>query len=276
MMARHKKTDDLIQAAYNVLEQLNPMTLRQCYYQLVAGQVIPNCKASYDKLGRALTDARRNNLIPWEWLIDRTRTPHQVPMWYDGDNFLNCVLPQFRIDVWQTQPEYIECWVEKDALSGVFDPITHQYGVTLCVCRGYPSASFLYEASERLGLYPSQTILYFGDFDPSGNDMPRAICEGLADFGCYPRFCRCALNPDDIEQYGLPHDPAKKTDTRSKAHIAKHGDVSVELDALPVNILRSRITTEIEARLNLDELARIRSIEKAERDRMMHLVNINN
>lgn len=273
-MARQKKTDDLIRAAYDALAELNPMTLRQCYYQLVSKQIIENNESQYNRLGRILTTARRDGVIPWEWLIDRTRIPHSVPMWYDREDFADCVLPQFRLDVWQTQDVYVECFVEKDALAGVFEPITNQYGVTLCVCRGYPSASFLYAAARRLNKYNNTVLLYWGDHDPSGMDMPRAIRDGLGEFQCYPEISRCALNADDIEAYNLPHDPAKRTDTRAKKFIDMHGDCAVELDALPVNVLRDKIRREIEARLNLDELAFVRERENQERARMASLLAV--
>ena len=273
-MARHKKTEDLILAAYDALADLNPMTLRQCYYQLVSRQIIENNETQYNRLGRVLTQARRDGVIPWEWLIDRTRIPHRVPMWDDTDDFVGSVLPQFRLDVWETQENYVEVFVEKDALAGVFEPITRIYGVTLCVCRGYPSASFLYEAAGRLRHYNNPVVLYWGDHDPSGMDMPRAIRDGLGEFSCYPEMRRCALNAEDIAEHHLPHDPAKRSDTRSRKFIDKHGDCAVELDALPVDVLRARIKMEIEARLNLDELSALKAREGQERARMARMLAV--
>ena len=34
-------------------------------------------------------------------------------------------------DVWPTQPAYVEVWLEKDALSGIFEQELRPYGVTL-------------------------------------------------------------------------------------------------------------------------------------------------
>lgn len=272
MGRRNKKTTALIEAAYVVLDELHPMTLRQVYYQLVAKQVIANRQSEYNRLSRALTGARRDGIVPWEWIVDRTRTPSAPPMWDNAADFTNCVLPQFRLDIWPTQDQYIEVWVEKDALGGIFEPITCKYGVTLCVCRGYPSASFLYEAVDRFSYHDNPVMLYWGDHDPSGMDMGRNLVDGLAEFDCPIEFVRCALNMHDIEQYNLPHDPAKKTDTRARAFIAQHGDIAVELDALPVNVLRKRITTEIEARLNLTAFEALRNHEQHERDRLHDLM----
>ena len=49
-------------------------------------------------------------------------------------------------------------------------------------------------------------ILYFGDFDPSGEDMVRSLPERL---GSYPEIVKCALTFDDVERYDLPSDFTK-------------------------------------------------------------------
>ena len=39
--------------------------------------------------------------------------------------------------MWADQPRYCECWLEKDALSGIFEEVLEPYGVTLNVGRGF-------------------------------------------------------------------------------------------------------------------------------------------
>lgn len=135
----HPKTLSLIEAAAEVLSEYNPMTLRQVYYQLVARQVIDNCRSEYQRLSNALVQARQEELIPWEWLEDRVRQPRIVRMWQDLPDFLDTVRRAYRKDIWPSQPQYVEVWLEKDALSGIFAAITQEYGVTLVVGRGYNS-----------------------------------------------------------------------------------------------------------------------------------------
>ena len=48
------------------------------------------------------------------------------------------------------QPDYVEIWLEKDALAGVVYTITERWDVPLYVTRGYPSLSYLYDAAEYL------------------------------------------------------------------------------------------------------------------------------
>ena len=117
------------------------------------------------------------------------------------------------------------------------------------------------------------TILYFGDFDPSGEDMVRSLRERLTFFGSRPEILKCALVAEDVNQYDLPSDFTKQTDTRSHAFVAKYGDLAVELDALPVDALRERLVTEIENRIDIDALNEVKTLEQRERDRLIELMS---
>ena len=95
----------------------------------------------------------------------------------------------------------------------------------------------------------------------------------LASFGCKPRIIKCALTRADIKCYHLPPDFTKKSDTRRAAFVARHGDVAVELDALPVDVLRGRLVEEVERRMDLRALKRVRGLEARERQRLATLLS---
>jgi hypothetical protein len=229
------KTLKLIEAAYQVLQEYHPMTLRQCYYQLVSKHFLDNNLNQYKRLSNALVKARQQGIITWDWVEDRIRQPRVVSMWRDLSDFLDTVRQAYWKDIWPSQPTYLEVWLEKDALSGIFEDITSEYGVTLVVGRGYNSWSAYKDAAERIAYQDKPTIiLYFGDFDPSGEDIARALNVSLDFFGISQEITveKVALTKDDVLAYNLPPDFTKKTDSRSKAFVAKHGDMTVELDAL--------------------------------------------
>ena len=175
----------------------------------------------------------------------------------------------YRRDVWETQPEYLEVWLEKDALSGIFEDLLSGYGVTLNVGRGYDGWDSIHHAADRYGDGEGVTVLYFGDFDPSGEDMVRSLRDRLAELETCPEIVKCALTFNDVTRYNLPPDFTKKTDTRRAAFVAKYGDVAVELDALPVDVLQERIRGEVEARLDLDALRAVQEEEAVERRRLV-------
>lgn len=266
-MSRHVKTITLIETAREILAADHPMTVRQVYYQLVSRQVIKNNRGQYQAVSAALVDARKEKIIPWEWIEDRLRKPRDVAMWRDLADFAQ-VAQQYRRDVWHTQPTCIEVWLEKDALSGIFEDVLDRYGVTLNVGRGFDGWDSIYHAAERYGDGDGITVLYFGDFDPSGECMYHSLRERLAFFKSCPEIIKCALTADDIERYHLPPDFAKVTDTRHDAFVAKHGDISVELDALPGDVLRQRLVDEVESRMDLEALAQVQRIERGERMRI--------
>jgi hypothetical protein len=266
-VSRHKKTSKLIKMAAEILRQYHPMTVRQVYYQLVSRQVIENSRSAYQSVSKALVAARREGLIPWAHIEDRLRRPRCAPMWSGLLDFAVTAAGCYRRDVWKTQPARIEVWLEKDALSGIFEDELDSYGVTLNVGRGFDGWDSIHNAASRLG--DGDVILYFGDFDPSGEDMVRSLRERLDDQGARPEIVKCALTIGDIEAYGLPADFTKASDTRSAAFVAKWGDVSVELDALPIEVLRERIVGEVEQRMDLTALQIVRAAEDEER---RHLV----
>jgi hypothetical protein len=258
------KTLELIDAARAELEKYHPMTLRQVFYRLVSGLVLENTEASYKRLSRVLVLARQEGAIPWEWIEDRLREPRRVSMWAGLADFAETAARAYRRDVWATQPAYLEAWLEKDALSGVFGQVLEGYGVTLNVGRGYDSWTSICEAAGRLD--DDTTILYFGDFDPSGEDMVRSLAERLGFFGCWPEIVKVALTLEDIARYRLPPMPAKQSDSRAAAHIAKHGNVAVELDALPPPVLRERLEAAVRERLDLEALEAVKELEDKERE----------
>lgn len=268
-MGKHAKTLDLIDKARAILAENHPMTLRQVYYQLVSSQDVKNNRGSYQTVGRALVDARKEGIIPWDWIEDRLRQPREVSMWAGLADFAETAQRAYRRDVWATQRGYLECWLEKDALSGIFEDVLGPYGVTLNVGRGYDGWDSIHNAADRYGDGEGVTVLYWGDLDPSGDDMVRSLRERLGFFGCRPEVIKCALTLEDIERYSLPPDLTKATDSRRAAFVARWGDLAVELDALPVDVLRGRLVVEVESRLDLDALAAVKQQEDKDRGRLV-------
>jgi len=268
-MAKHAKTLNMIAEMIGLLESDHPMTVRQVYYRLVSRQVVENNRGRYQAVSDALVDARKDGTIPWGWIEDRLRRPRTVSMWEDLADFADTAQRAYRRDVWLTQDVYIECWLEKDALSGIFEDALDEYGVTLNVGRGYDGWDSIHNAAQRyLDRDEDTIVLYFGDFDPSGEDMVRSLRERLAFFDCEPEVVKCALTVQDVARYNLPPNFTKTTDTRRADFVAKYGDVVVELDALPADVLRQRLIEEVEGRMDLAALESVKTRETREKERL--------
>ena len=274
-MAFHQKTLDLFAAVNGILgEYEGPLTLRQVYYRLVAAQIIQNTENEYKGLSKHLTRARLAGLVDDSRIIDRVRSTLRVQCWPDLSHFLQTVRRAYRREKWTSQDYNLEVWCEKDAVAGVLEPIANEYEIILYPCRGYNSYSALKEAAERIGYIDRPTVvLYMGDFDPSGQDMPRDIRDRLTkDFGVQLDLYVIALTRQQIEAYDLPPAPAKRTDSRAAAFMARHGDMAVELDALPPNVLQELVRDNVEQFFDKSAFEQEAEIEREERTKLEHLI----
>jgi hypothetical protein len=266
------------EAAREELAAHHPMTLRQLHYRLVSRDdvVHPNTISAYNTLSGWIRDDRLDGTVPWSWVEDRLRRARGWTGWDDPSKFLGEVLSGYRRDPWQddAQDHYVEVWCEKDALSGIFTYVLRYYRVTLNVGRGYDGWSSIKRAADRyqywdeIRLAPT-TVLYFGDFDPSGEDMHRSLVERLNELDAYPDVVKVALDLDDARR--LPGDVTKAGDSRAAAFVARYGNLAVELDALPVEDLQQRIRDGVESLMNMDALRESHRLEREQREQMSEL-----
>lgn len=233
------------------------LTLRQLYYQFVSRDLIANNQRQYKRLGSIINDARLAGCIDWNAIEDRTRNLEALQTWDDPEEILKAVANSFRFDKWEDQSWRVEVWIEKEALSGVFEGVCNELQVSYLSCKGYSSQSVMWRAAHRLKRYERggqrTCILYFGDHDPSGMDMGRDIQSRLNLFGSDVELRRVALNRDQVDVYGPPPNPAKLTDSRVEDYIRKYGDDSWELDALEPKVLSALVRTHVEEILDGDE-----------------------
>lgn len=294
-MRRTKAEIDSIKAAIHELcGQYAPMTVRQLFYQLTTVGAIAKTEQEYKGTVCRLTkEMRLNGELPWHWLADNTRWMHKPDTYGGITDLLESSQQAYRRALWdpQTNSDYCEVWIEKDALTGVFYDVTSDFDVPLMPCRGYPSLSFIRGAAESLvrelgtramaHTNPSACIYYFGDFDPSGVDISRSTEARLREFinEMHPagglmqqffHFHRVAVNHDQIEAMGLPTRPTKTSDSRS----AKFGhNVSVEVDAINPDTLRQMTRDCITAHIDEHQLQGLRDTEASERQLLEHVSN---
>lgn len=228
------------------------LTLRQLYYQLVARDVIPNQQKEYVILSNILKKGRMAGVVDWDAIEDRVRKP-QLPYWVvDIPDAIQDTVSQYRLNRMRGQEHNIEIWVEKDALSNVLSRVTQKYHIRLMVNRGYSSVSAMYDVFKRL--QNGDTILYFGDHDPSGLDMIRDIRERLFAFNeLHVDVVPVALTMDQIKQFNPPPNPTKIKDPRAGWYIEKYGHTSWELDALPPKELISLAESHVLDRIDLSK-----------------------
>lgn len=270
--------DWIIENSIDVLSQYENgiLTIRALHYQLVS-RGMTNTLQHYKRVVAAMEVARWDGRVDFEAFSDLDRAmcgttkatetvledkqdeaKRQVGLW----------MRSYGKNRWENQPYYPEILIEKKALEGVFAKPCAKWDVAVGACKGYPSLTFLYELSERLRDAQSEgkkpIILYFGDYDPSGEDIPRSIGENLQKFGVYDvEIRRIALMEQQVIEWKLPPAPAKETDSRTANW---DGLGQVELDAVKPEKLISMLNDAVNEIFDQDLYDELITQENEERE----------
>lgn len=262
------------------------LTVRQLYYQMIAQDLLPdswidekynlknhlpadtkNTIKSYKNLASILVDARLNGLVDWDMIEDRTRSFSGRTQDRMGADHLHGLAEHFERYLWGRQPERVYLIVEKEALAGVFERVCAEYHIPMMAARGYPSVSVIRDFVENT-MIPNrdytQTILHFGDHDPSGLDMTRDLRERIEMFLGEDQgeweIKRLSMNMDQIKKFKPPPNPAKTTDARYAGYRKQFGDESWELDAFTPKFLTDLVRNEVEQHIDWDEWQRVKDL----------------
>lgn len=240
------RTLPLMDAITEIVREYDRMTIRQLYYQLVSRGSIEKTEAAYRRVCDISGQMRIAGTLPYGKIADGNRQRRHVAQWGGPAELLEVATVQYRKDRWEQQGWHVEVWCEKDALSGVLLPVCEQWGVTYVATRGNPSMTLIYESAMFMAALPQPTlIVYVGDHDASGRGISDRLEAQFAQHTEGVAVTRVALNPDQIREYRLPTRPSKQTDSQHAKFAAAFGDASVEVDALPPDVLTEIVAGEI-------------------------------
>jgi hypothetical protein len=237
----------LEEAAAIVNGYTTAVTLRQLYYRLVAAQLIPNNQNAYTSLSRNTARARREGRFPR--LIDLGRQVDR-PLAFSGPGAAREWLSRFyRRDRTEGQPVAIYLGVEKGTLLGLLESWFGDRGIPRVALRGYSSQTLVDDVVDQVTAEVARDVerhrrpavlIYCGDYDPSGVDIPRDF---VARTGCFDRIVRVAVNPDQISALGLIEAPAKSGDARRRSTGVS---VQVEVEAIPPDQLEAMVRAAVD------------------------------
>ena len=252
------------------------LTIRGLHYQLVS-RGMTNDIQHYKRVVAATGQARWDGVIAFDAFSDRDRAlacstlaeptileeaeetaKEQVRLW----------MTSYRKNKWENQYYYPEVFIEKKALEGVFYNPCKRHGIALGACKGYPSLTFLHDSAIRFreAVYRGQQpiILYFGDYDPSGEDIPRALQENIKKLGCEEiEVRRICLMESQVVAWHLPPAPTKITDSRTANW---DGLGQVELDAVRPEKLISLLDDAVADIFDEDKYVDLLNYESDERE----------
>jgi hypothetical protein len=224
-------------------------------------------QAALARVYRLFKEARERGDIPWEWIVDETRSVERVSTWSNPTAYARCVARSYRRDFWDQQPVRVEVWSEKGTVRGVLQPVLDKYAVGFRVMHGFSSATALHDVAEDDGR--ELVVLYVGDFDPSGLYMSeRDLPERIAGYGGdHITLKRIALTQKQVTN--LPSFPAtdKCKDTRyGWFRASNYGSLCRELDAMDPNDLRRCVEDAIMDLIEPEAWERCEVVNQAEQE----------
>lgn len=238
-------------------------TVRGALYHLETMRVLPKNAHTYERLVRALSNARRGYKR-----ADGTRGPPTIAMDAFADNtrqiikdfddeersledYINDGIKHFRympngfktlVPRWLDQPNYVEVFVEKNSMAQNVKLALKGRHVVIAPNGGNSSITFMHNNIERLiDQFLNENrqkvwILYLGDLDPNGWDMDRQIKEDLSrqtkdltdkdGNAAAPRFAfrRIGITKKQIEKFKLTH--LMHPDRETMAKFEKHPKIA--------------------------------------------------
>jgi len=259
------------------VEEQQPMTVRSALYRAVHGGIYPGTDEKYYRQCQQIVlKLRRRGILEYPWIVDSTRRRLKPSSWSGLEDYRETVAACYRRDLWERQDDYVEVFVEKDAMAGVIEPVTAEFDIHLNVIRGQVSETFAYNVAQEWGQIRKPIYAYYlGDHDPAGLQIEQSLRGKLEKFsGRKISWARLAVTTEQFRRPSILGFRVKPTVSakRRASYIAAFGDRCVEVDALEPNEVRQLVRTAIESHIDEVEWQRLQEIERLEKESIRELV----
>jgi hypothetical protein len=207
----------------------------------------------------ALTELRESGQIPWEAIVDETRSFDDFTGSATIADDLGAYMYATRIDPWAGDAPLV--LTESRSLAGVLRALTREYAARIAATNGQTNGFLRTQIAPRIN--DGTRVLYLGDFDFAGGHIEvntRRILDGYHDL----EWERLALTADQVRDHNLTI--IQKYDARDKKH---HPAVETEAlsQRLIVQIVRARLDE-----LLPEPLSHFLAREEVERERLRTLL----
>lgn len=270
--------NQLDQQIIDVLRDDHPQSVRHVFYRMTNPRLpepVEKSDRGYRHVQDRVKKLRRDGRVPYGWIADATRRGFHTSTFSGAAEFLQRMSWLYRGDLWAQCNKYVEVWCESRSIAGVIQDTCRELAVSLYPCGGFSSITLAYEAAQEIKRQTDEgktcLIYYIGDYDPAGVLIDQALEKELREHldGAPMCFRRLGITPEQIAEYDLPTKPRKETDRR-----ALHVEKTVEAEAMPANILRDLLRSEIEMWLPEDALEVVKVAERSEREQIRRMAEI--
>jgi hypothetical protein len=181
-----------------------PTSIRFLFYELLDRGVVPKAYPGKTRTpSQDIADAvkhLRENGIPWDWIVDETRTLYDWRYAHSVYQYVEDTLPLARIDVWGGErPPLILC--ESRSLAGVLRPVAQDYLCPIAATNGQVGG-FLHTDIAPL-VKGTRRVFYLGDWDLSGGQIEQNTYKVLSAYGLLD-WLRVAITPEQAQERTLP------------------------------------------------------------------------
>ena len=186
-------------------EDTLPTSGRFLFYELVQAEVIPGARRADQNLIDALTHLREAGLVPWDWIVDETRSLDSFRTASTVAEYLMRSVRRAALDRWGGDPApLILC--ESRSLAGVLHDLAGRYACPIAPTNGQCRGFLITKVAPTLR--PGRRVLYLGDWDRGGHQIEAAsratLDEHAEDWDSQNLWERVALTEQQIMQHNLP------------------------------------------------------------------------
>ncbi len=163
-------------------------------------------KTDNKKVSAAINTLKYQGKIPNNWTIDTTRSITEYTRFNDVQDGLDALANSYYLDRWKNQPMKVLLMCEASGYLGVIRKIANDYRMPYVPAKGDMSIQLKIDIANRIT--EPTTILYYGDYDRKGIQIPKTIESHIrainpkADF----EMKRMFINEDQIDLYDLEKD----------------------------------------------------------------------
>jgi hypothetical protein len=115
----------------------------------------------------ALTDIREDGRIPWDWIVDETRSLDDYTGYETVKQGVLAQLPYIGLDPWRGRAPMI--LTESRSLAGVLRDIVAEYRARIASTNGQCGGFLRTNIAPQL--QPRDRVIYLGDLDLAGNQI---------------------------------------------------------------------------------------------------------
>jgi len=265
-----------------------PTNARFLFYELVQrGELSKEQKPRVDdKKGRrpdqdlhdALTDIRENGSIPWDWIVDETRSLENYTGYASVKAGVLAKLPYIKLDPWKGCAPLI--LTESRSLVGVLRDIAIEYRVRIASTNGQVGGFLRTDIAPLL--QSGDRVITLWDLDLSGGHIEANVRRVLErEIGGKLDWERLALTKDQVREYKLP--VIVKKDKRfknrrfqrvwTKGPPLKPGEhEAVETEAIRQRVLIDILRARLDRLLLPEPLMRVQEREARQRRQLAALL----